>query len=142
MIEKGDFVEWAEVYQDLYGTAFSSLEGQRALGLDVVMDVDVQGARNIRRHVKDAILIYVLPPSLEVLERRLRERDTDDEKAIGIRIEKAHKEIKNCLWYDYLIFNEDLQKAEEEVKCIILSERCRTSLQTSKVERLFKVIGP
>ena len=139
MIEKGDFVEWAEVYQDLYGTAFSSLEGQRALGLDVVMDVDVQGAGNIRRHVKDAILIYVLPPSLEVLERRLRERGTDDEKAIGIRIEKALKEIKNCLSYDYLIFNEDLRKAEEEVKSIIISERCRTSFRVSKVERLFNV---
>ncbi|MBU2498308.1 MAG: guanylate kinase [Proteobacteria bacterium] len=142
MIEKGGFVEWAEVYQDYYGTSFSSLEGQRARGLDVIMDVDVQGAENVRRHFKESILIYILPPSLEALERRLKERATDDESAIGVRIEKALKEIKNCTWYDYIIFNEDLLKATEEVESVIISERCRTSHQLSKADRLFKVTSP
>ena len=139
MIERGEFVEWAEVYRDLYGTAFSSLEGRRAGGLDVIMDVDVQGARNMRRAVKDAVLIYILPPSIEVLERRLRERATDEEEAIEMRIERSLREIKNCLWYDYLVFNEDLRIAVEEVKAIVLSERCRTSRQAPKAEKIFNL---
>ena len=89
MIDNGDFVEWAEVYQDLYGTSVSSLRSQITVGLDVIMDIDVQGARNIKDHFKEAILIYVLPPSLEILEKRLRERGTDDEKAIRTRLKKA-----------------------------------------------------
>lgn len=142
MVDRGEFVEWAEVYEDCYGTSFSSLDGQRALGLEVIMDLDVQGAKNVRRHFKEAVLIYILPPSLEVLERRLKERATDDEKAIGLRIEKALKEIKNCSWYDYIIFNEDLPQSVEGVKSIIISERCRTPNQLYKADALFKVTNP
>jgi len=141
MVENGEFVEWAEVYQDLYGTSVSSLRSQITMGLDVIMDIDVQGARNIKDHFKDAILIYVLPPSLEILEERLRERGTDDEKAIRTRLKKAGKEIKNCVSYDYLLFNDQLDQTVEELKSILIAERCRKSVRLSKAQTLFN-LGP
>jgi len=139
MIDNGEFVEWAEVYQDLYGTSVSSLRSQITMGLDVIMDIDVQGAKNIKDHFKDAILIYVLPPSLEILEKRLRERGTDDEKAIRTRLKKAGKEIKNCVSYDYLLFNDQLDQAVEELKAILIAERCRKSVRLPKARTLFNL---
>lgn len=141
MIDNGEFVEWAEVYQDLYGTSVSSLRGQITLGRDVIMDIDVQGARNIKDHFKDAILIYVLPPSMEILEKRLRERRTDDESKIRTRLEKAAKEIRNCVSYDYLVFNDRLDEAVEELKSILIAERCRKSARLAKAQTLFN-LGP
>jgi guanylate kinase len=141
MVDNGEFVEWAEVYQDLYGTSVSSLRGQITQGLDVIMDIDVQGARNIKDHFRDAILIYVLPPSMEILEKRLRERRTDDEKVIRTRLKKAGKEIKNCVSYDYLVFNDQLDQAVEEMKAIVTSERCRKSARLAKAQTLFN-LGP
>ncbi len=141
MIENGEFVEWAEIYQDLYGTSVSSLRSQITMGLDVIMDIDVQGARNIKDHFKHTILIYVLPPSLEILEKRLRERGTDDEKAIRTRLKKAGKEIKNCVSYDYLLFNDQLDQTVEELKSILIAERCRKSVRLPKAQTLFN-LGP
>ena len=127
MIDEGAFVEWATVYGDLYGTSFSSLNDQMALGLDVLLDVDFQGAEKIKNHFKDSVLIYLLPPSLEVLEKRLRDRGTDDLSVIGARMEQAENDIKNCVWYDYLIINDHLENAVEEAQAIIISQRCRTA---------------
>lgn len=139
MIDRGDFVEWAEVYQDLYGTSVSSLKSQTQLGLDVIMDIDVQGASNIKSHFQEAILIYVLPPSLDILEKRLRQRGTDDEKSIRTRLQKAAREIKNCVSYDYLLFNDELDQAVEELKSIVIAERCRKSVRLQKAEALFNL---
>ncbi len=139
MIEKGEFVEWAEVYQDLYGTSIASLRSQITMGLDVIMDIDIQGAKNIKDHFKDAILIYVLPPSMEILEKRLRDRSTDDEKAIDTRLKKAGKEMKNCVSYDYLVFNDQIDQAVEELKSILVAERCRRSVRLSKAQALFNL---
>jgi guanylate kinase len=140
-IDSGEFVEWAEVYQDLYGTSVASLRSQITAGRDVIMDIDVQGARNIKDHFRDAILIYVLPPSMEVLEKRLRERRTDDEKTIRTRLTKAGMEIKNCVSYDYLLFNDQLDQAVEELKSILIAERCRKSVRLAKAQTLFN-LGP
>ncbi len=142
MAEAGAFVEWAEVYHNFYGTSFSSLDEQTALGVDVLLDLDVQGAKNIRKHFENSVLIYVLPPSLEVLEKRLRERGTDDEKVIRARMEKAVGEIKNCVWYDYIVINDDLEKVTGEVQSIITSERCRATLQAPRVKSLFDIPLP
>jgi len=136
MIDDGAFVEWAQVYQDLYGTSFASLDNQLKKGLDVVMDIDSQGAKNIREYFKDSILIYILPPSLEVLERRLRDRALDDEKVIKNRLEKAHKELKTCIWYDYIVVNEDIHQSVEEVESIIISERCRKEKRLPMVKEI------
>jgi guanylate kinase len=131
MIDAGAFVEWAQVYDDFYGTSFSSIEGQTGSGVDVLLDVDSQGARNIRKHFEDSVLIYVLPPSLEILKKRLKGRGTDDEGVINARMEKVLNDIDNCLWYDYIIINDDLENAITEAKAIIISERCRTARQAT-----------
>jgi guanylate kinase len=142
MIEERAFVEWAEVYHDLYGTSFSSLRSQTDQGLDVVMDLDSQGAKNIKGNFQDSVLIYVLPPSLQVLEKRLKGRASDDEAEIEARLEKARKEIENCVAYDHIIFNKNLDRAVEEVSSIILSERSRTPRRLPMVEKTFNTSFP
>ncbi len=136
MIGDGGFVEWAEIYNEIYGTSFSGLRNQIDQGLDVLMDLDSQGAKNIKEHFKDSVLVYVLPPSLEVLEKRLRERATDDEKVINTRFEKALKELKDCVWYPYLIINDDLNRAVGAVESIITSERCSNARMLPKVKEM------
>lgn len=138
MIQEDAFAEWAEVYDALYGTSLESIRTQTSQGLDVLMDVDSQGAGSIKKHLDKSVLIYILPPSLEILEERLRGRGTDAEEVIRARFEKAVKEIKNCVNYDYIIINEDIDKAVEEAASIILSERARKSERLPLVE---KVLG-
>ena len=140
MIDAGAFVEWAQVYDDLYGTSFSSLDEQTASGLDVLLDLDTQGAKNIKKHFKKSVLIYVLPPSLDVLEKRLMARGTDDETVIKSRMKKTSSEIKQCVWYDYIIVNDDLEKAIKEAQAIILSVRCRTDQQIPIVKEMYDVL--
>jgi guanylate kinase len=137
MIDQGELAEWAEVYRHYYGTSFASLKGPIDKGLDVIMDVDAQGAKSIKRIFKESVLIFVLPPSLQALEERLKERGTDDEAAFEIRIERASREIGNCAWYDYLIFNDFLEEAVQEASSIITAERCRRARRIAKAEELF-----
>jgi guanylate kinase len=139
MIDQGEFAEWAKVYDDYYGTSFSSLEGPIGKGVDVIMDVDVQGAKNIKRIFKETVLIFVLPPSLHLLEKRLRERGTDDREALRKRMEKASQEIVNCTWYDYLVFNDLLEEAVQEASSIVIAERCKRPRRIAKAEELFEL---
>ena len=137
MAEEGSFVEWARVYGDYYGTSFFSLEGQLDSGVDVLLDLDVQGARSIKEHFKESVLIFLVPPSLEVLEDRLRNRGTDGQEVIETRLKKARKEIAEFNRYDYVIINDELEQAVEEVQAIILSERSRTGRRAPIVMELF-----
>ena len=140
MVHKGEFLEYAEVYKDWYGTSFQSLRNQTEKGIDVIMDVDTQGAKNVRKHFEDSVLIYILPPSLPVLEERLRQRATDDEASILTRFERALSEIKECLDYDYIVVNEDLNDTVKDLKAIIIADRCRTSRQISRVSGMVNAI--
>jgi guanylate kinase len=137
MINEGAFVEWAKVYDNFYGTSSSNLQDQTSSGLDVLMDVDIQGGQNIKDRFPDSVLIFLLPPSLEELERRLRERGTDNEPVIRARMESAADDIKNCTWYDYIIVNDKLEKAIDEAQSIIVSKRCVTDRQLPEVKKLF-----
>ena len=139
MIKEKAFVEWAEVYHDLYGTSIASLRSQTEQGLDVVMDLDSQGAKNIKESFADSVLIYILPPSLQALEKRLRGRASDDEAEIKARLEKARKEMENCVDYDYIIFNDDLNRTLDEVRAIIVSSRCHKSKRLARVEKTFGI---
>jgi guanylate kinase len=139
MIQEKAFVEWAEVYDALYGTSLDVLQSQRSQGLDVVLDMDSQGAVNMRKHYEESTLIYILPPSLEILDKRLRGRGTDAEEVIRARFEKAIKEIKQCVDYDYIVFNENIDRAVEELRYIILSDRARKSRRLPTVEKIFNI---
>jgi guanylate kinase len=137
MIHEGAFVEWAPVYHDLYGTSTAGLLGQVEAGLDVLLDLDTQGAAAIRERFPDSILIFLFPPSLEVLEARLRSRGTDQKEIIEERLKRALGEMEKFMGYDYAVINKDLDPAIEEVKAIVLSERCRVERAGEALRKLF-----
>jgi guanylate kinase len=137
MIDAGDFVEWAEVYGNYYGTSYKSLDDQTTQGLDVLLDLDPQGAKNIKLHYADSILIFVLPPSLDVLEKRLKGRGSEDEESFDIRFRQAITDIESAESYDFIIVNEDLERAILQARSIIISERCRAARQAKLAKVLF-----
>ncbi|HSH14078.1 MAG TPA: guanylate kinase [Desulfurivibrionaceae bacterium] len=123
----GDFLEWAEVHTNLYGTSRSAVAGQLAAGLDVILDIDVQGARQVRTIPElAAISLFILPPSLAELENRLSGRGTDAPEVIRLRLENAILEISESTGYDHRIINAKLDEAVEMVKAVILAARSRT----------------
>ena len=126
MIAEDKFLEYAEVFGNYYGTSCRFLEDAKRSGRDLLLDIDVQGAAQVREKVPDAVSIFVMPPNRQVLERRLRNRsqsDKVDPKVIERRLENAQKEIVNYKDYGYILVNEILDKAVHELKAIVLSER-------------------
>lgn len=119
-IKKGDFVEWAEVHGHHYGTPRSPLEETLHSGRDIILDIDVQGALQIKKEYKKSCLIFLLPPSLGTLASRLKERKTDNEKEIEKRLAKAQEEMASLKEYDYVVVNQELSRAVEEVKAIYM----------------------
>lgn len=134
MINENAFVEWAKVYDEFYGTSFSGLHTQFDQGLDVILDIDSQGAKSIQTRFAESVLIYILPPSLDILKERLTVRALDDKETIVTRFEEATKELRNCMWYHYIIVNNDLEKAVKELESIILCHRCRTFRMLPKIK--------
>jgi len=126
MVVAGEFVEWAEVHGNCYGTARKSLDVRRSQGVDVILDIDCQGATQIRKSSPDAVLIFILPPGIDELRRRLTGRNLDAPEVIERRIRNAEGEIREARWYDYLIINDRLELAAEQLKGVITAERTRT----------------
>ncbi len=139
MIERGQFVEWAEVYGNYYGTSKQVLDSELQKGLDVLMDVDTVGARNIKGKYPDAILIFVLPPSLEVLGDRLMSRGTETAETVRKRLERAAIEIREARHYDYLVINDELEEAIADVTGIIRAARCRTPRRIAYLDKHFNI---
>ena len=127
MVESGEFLEWAEVFGNYYGTAFSALERARAAGKDLLLDIDVQGAKQIMERMPDAVSIFILPPNPEVLEIRLRNRSeaerVTDEEMLKRRLHKAREEVKQVWDYKYALVNDVLDQATAEMRAIVLHER-------------------
>ncbi len=126
-IDAGEFVEWAEVHGELYGTLRSETERRLRAGKNVLLDIDVQGGKAVRRDFRDGVFIFVLPPSLASLEERLRGRGTDPDERIRLRLDNALREIKLVSEYDYAVVNDDLEAALDCVAAIIKAESCRAS---------------
>lgn len=127
MINSNDFIEWAEVHGNLYGTSYAAIESLLQQGMDVLLDVDVQGKRNISRVFPNAVSIFILPPSMAELQKRLESRGTDDKATIALRLRNAILEMRQGSSYDFLIINDDLNIAVEDMKAIIRSRRCAAS---------------
>jgi guanylate kinase len=123
MIEQGLFYEWAQVHDNLYGTRRDVIEAKLARGKDVVLDLDVTGSLNIKKQNEKAVLVFILPPSLGVLEERLRRRNTDNEEVIQKRLKNARMEINFAGKYDYAVLNEDLEQTIATIRRIIDAER-------------------
>jgi len=128
MVQAGDFAEWAQVHSNLYGTSRRVLSEMRTEGTDVILDIDTQGAGQIKEKCQDAVFIFIMPPSLEILEERLRNRKSDNEAEIKKRMRRARDEIRDYTMYDYIIVNRDFDRALTELRSVVLAERCRTRL--------------
>ncbi|MGQ9524809.1 MAG: guanylate kinase [Armatimonadota bacterium] len=134
--ERGDLLEWAEVFGNLYGTPRRPVEENLAAGRDVILKIDVQGGCTVKRLYPDAVLIFVAPPSIEEQEKRLRQRDSEDEDDLRRRLAAANVEMAHIPLYDYLIVNDDLGKAAGKLRCIITAERCRVRLDQKHAVRI------
>ena len=130
MIEEGQFVEYAKVYGNYYGTSTQSLESLTRQGVDVILEIDTQGAEQIRRLLPQAYSIFIAPPSLTTLEQRLRQRAADAPQVIAVRLAEARNEIEQARLFDYLVVNDDLTAAEAALLHIIKSQRYRLENQT------------
>jgi guanylate kinase len=125
MVERGEFLEWAEVLGNRYGTARVDLKKLETKKIDLLLDIDTQGAKKVVEKIDHTLLIYILPPSLKALQERLVKRGLDSIEMIKLRLENARKDIEEARWYHYVIVNERIEDAVEKLKAIIIAERCR-----------------
>ncbi|MFI5376455.1 MAG: guanylate kinase [Candidatus Rokuibacteriota bacterium] len=130
MRERDEFAEWAEVHGHLYGTPAKGLESALGRGLDVLLDIDTHGARQLRQRYPEAVSVFIMAPSMAELDARLRERNSNSPGDIARRLSRAKEEIAAWRQYDYLIINRDVKDAVDQLATIIQAERCRTSRLT------------
>ena len=138
MIANGEFLEWAEVFGNYYGTHRGVLEQARAGAVDLVLDIDVQGARQLQCSIPEAVTIFILPPSRAVLEQRLRARGEDREEVIQRRLHDAAGEIGNYHAYDYVVINRDLNESDSLLCAIVRAERVRRTRVEDQIEPILE----
>lgn len=141
MVDAGEFAEWAEVHGNLYGTAVSTLDEYRSKNIDVILDIDCQGAQQLKQRFAGGVFIFILPPSFHELRSRLDRRNTDSEAVIERRIQNAEAEIRESRWYDYIIVNDDFSQALNELKSVFCAERCRTARVLESISKQFDILG-
>jgi len=142
MVARGEFLEYAQVFgKNWYGTPLRSLDEARVQHKDLVLEIDVQGALQAKEKLPDAVAIFVLPPSRQDLERRIRERGQDSEEEIHRRLECARQEILNYRAYDFVVINDDLARAGREVQAIALGSRCRVEQREKQIHEILKSFG-
>lgn len=124
-IDDGGFLEYAEVHGNFYGTPRAKVEENLKLGADIILKIDVQGAMAVKRKMSSAVLVFLLPPSMEELERRLRSRLTETDAELATRLANAQNELEQIPHYDYIVINDVISKAAEELKAVIIAEHCR-----------------
>jgi guanylate kinase len=124
-IAKGEFLEYAKVFDNYYGTHMGELESAAAEGVDLILDIDVQGARQLKGKIPEAVSIFILPPSRQVLEERLRARSQDSEPVIARRLHDAAEEIRNYSQYDYVLVNREVEASVETLTSIVKATRSR-----------------
>lgn len=138
MIKAGKFVEWANVHGHLYGTSKERLETMLKKGIDVILDIDTKGAKQLRRKYPKAVYMFILPPSLEVLKQRLNKRKSDPKSEIEKRLKRATAEIKDYKNYDYVIINDLFKDALEKLKTVVLQEKIKTrNIDTKWINKVF-----
>lgn len=132
MVERGEFLEHAEVHGNLYGTSQKWINDAMARGQDILLEIDVQGAQQVRKLFNGAVGVFILPPSAEILEQRLRNRGTDSEAAIVQRLANAREEIAHVGEFDYVIVNEHIDEAVRDIIGVVRAERCRFPAQAER----------
>jgi guanylate kinase len=137
-VRRGEFLEWADIFGNLYGTSRRDTEIELAAGRDLVLVIDVQGARQVRRQAPDSVAIFVLPPSYGVLASRLRGRNRDSDASIERRLATARAEVTAVEEYDYVVVNDDLDRCVKEIDAIIVAERARRQRRGSVADRIIQ----
>ena len=127
MVENDELLEHAEYVANSYGTPRAYVEEKLEAGMNVILDIEVQGARQVNDKMPEAVKIFIIPPSIDELERRLKGRGTDTARAIEARLIRARQEYKEATFYDYIIINDDAERAAKELAAIMLAEHCRAA---------------
>lgn len=140
MVNENAFIEHARVFNHLYGTSTAQIAGRLAQGIDVVLDIDWQGAEQIRRSFPDAISIFIIPPSLEELKSRLMNRRQDKDEVISERMKKAQDELSHYPEFDYLIVNDNFEHAASDLEAIVVANRLRMARQVKKQVKLLSFL--
>lgn len=140
MVERGEFLEHAQVFDNFYGTSEAAIQQQLDRGLDVVLEIDWQGARQVRRRFDDAVSVFILPPTPEALRQRLTGRGQDDEEVIERRMRDARSEMSHYPEYDYLIINDLFDEALEQLRAVVEAQRLREPLQAVKLEEKLRAL--
>ena len=138
MVAADAFLEWADVFGNLYGTCAEDAERELSAGRDLVLVIDVQGARQVRARCPGTVGVFVLPPSFEVLERRLRGRSKDSEEAMQRRLRTAREEVAAFVEYDYVVVNDELERCVERIRAVLTAERARLRSMRSAAEEIVK----
>ena len=138
--DKGEFLEWAEVHNNYYGTSKGWLEAQISAGKDILLEIDWQGAQQVRKVFPKAVGVFILPPSVEELERRLRGRGTDSEDVISRRVLGARGEMRHVAEFDYVIINEDLPTAIDDLVGVVRASRLRYANQEARKPEFFRYL--
>ena len=141
MAAAGEFLEWADVFGNLYGTRAADTNALLEAGCDVVLVIDVQGARKVRQRGIETTAIFVMPPSFEVLEQRLRGRSKDSEAAIQRRLQVAREEVASFVEYDFVVINDDVPAALERLRSIVLAERARLGFMRVEAETIVRTFS-
>ena len=135
-IAAGEFLEWAHVHGKLYGTSRHQVSREIFEGRDIILEVDVQGAASVRELVSDSVSIFILPPSVETLRQRLMARGTDSPEELDLRLKHAPEELRHYKSFDYVIINDEVEKAATQLRCIVQAERARRSRQEPQIKRV------
>jgi guanylate kinase len=142
MVARDEFLEYARVFgKHSYGTPKRVLEDARVQGKDLVLEIDVQGAQQVKQKLPDAVAIFILPPSRQELEKRIRARGLDSEEEIARRLERARQEILSYSEYDFLVINDDLDRAGQEIQAIAAAARCRRQRREPQAQEILQSFG-
>ena len=141
MVAGNQFLEWAEIVGNLYGTSLFETERQLAAGQDLILVIDVQGARQLRQQGMTAVMVFLMPPSADVLEHRLRDRGQDSDVVIALRLDVAREEVPAFAEYHYVVVNDDMTACVDEVRAIVLAERAKVAMRRERAEAIARSFG-
>jgi len=141
-IQRGEFLEYARVFgKHWYGTPRKWVDEARRLGTDLVLEIDVQGARQVKQSLPDAVAVFIVPPSRQDVEMRLRARGQDSDQAIARRLERARQEMDCWNDYDFVVVNDDLERASDELRSIVVASRCRRRDNDERFRKILETFG-
>ncbi|MDO9514656.1 MAG: guanylate kinase [Syntrophales bacterium] len=137
----GEFAEWEEIYGHFYGTLKKDIEDMPRKGYDVVLDIDTKGARNVKAIYPAAVLVFIMPPSVEILKERLKKRGSETDDIIKKRFDKAMGEIRENEWYDYVVFNDIMSDSVNILRSVYIAEKNRTSRLQGRIADFYRITG-